>query len=63
MALITLYQPDETPREYDGVKEWRFTPESLTFSHQPNSMTMTGKRISTSLPFLIEEEVKMGIGT
>ena len=60
MTLITLYRPNGDPIEFDGVKGWRITPESLAFSHQPNSATMDRKNITTSLPFLIEEEVKTG---
>lgn len=57
MTIITLYRPDGGSLEYDAVTDAKIDGSVLRFYQQPDAGSITRKRIHTSLPFLIEEDV------
>jgi len=57
MAHIKLFVPDSTmPEEYD-VQRYKVEGGVLTFHIQPDSSLPTATKITTTVPFLVREEV------
>ena len=57
MSLITIYKPDGKSLEIPEAKEVEADSGYLMFYYQPDPKGATRKRIRTTLPYFIEDEV------
>jgi hypothetical protein len=58
MVKVTLFKPSKPQgEEYENVHDVSTHNGVLTFYHQPNSSLPGGKKITTSVPFVLEEEI------
>jgi hypothetical protein len=57
MAKITIFKPGKAEEYNSGVTNVTATGSSITFYWQPDSSTQGSKKITTSLPFLLEEDL------
>jgi hypothetical protein len=58
MAKVILYRPDKN-EQFPGASDISIEHGVLSFYWKPNSMDKTGKKITTTVPFYVEED---GIG-
>jgi hypothetical protein len=58
MAKITIFKSSKPQaEEYENAHDVSIENGVLTFYYEPDTSSLGGKKITTSVPFFIEEEI------